>query len=159
MKKVRFTFRSEVVIEAETLNDANDLFESIDLFSKEAKKKYGADFIELVSVEDAETHKDLMDKLDVCIEDNTESHGYVILVWPDSQNIMGIRGMRENTALINDDKGLEEFGSSAYVVSKEWYENNPKEEMSEEELDGLASCEMKTAQRLIDSDGNEYYTI
>lgn len=55
---VRITYRAEVYIEADTLAEARDEWENMDLFSNDAIKHY-ADFVELVSVEDAETYKDL----------------------------------------------------------------------------------------------------
>lgn len=42
------------------------------------------------------------------------------ITWPDIQNYMDIEGFKENSYLINDDKGMEEFGSSAYFVSCSW---------------------------------------
>lgn len=55
---VRLTYRAEVYIEADTLAEARDKWESMDLFSNEAMK-HNASFVELVSVEDEETYKDL----------------------------------------------------------------------------------------------------
>jgi len=34
---------------------------------------------------------------------------------------MEIEGFRENSYLINDEQGLEDFGSSAYFVKYSWY--------------------------------------
>lgn len=48
---------------------------------------------------------------------------YVVVTWPDSQDLMGKPGFRENSYLINDDKGIEDFGSSAYFVDEEWLNN------------------------------------
>lgn len=45
---------------------------------------------------------------------------YTVVTWPDSQELMDKEGFNENCYLINDDKGMEEFGSSAYFVNKEW---------------------------------------
>lgn len=45
---------------------------------------------------------------------------YVVVTWPDSQNLMDREGFRENSYLVNDDKGIEEFGSSAYFVDEDW---------------------------------------
>lgn len=52
---------------------------------------------------------------------------FIVVAWPDSQDLMGLDGFRENSYLVNDDKGFEEFGSSAYFVNKEWYENAIKQ--------------------------------
>jgi len=48
---------------------------------------------------------------------------YVIVLWPESQSLMGETGFNENSHLINDYEGLNEYGSSAYFVNKQWLEN------------------------------------
>lgn len=45
---------------------------------------------------------------------------YEVICWPDIQYYMEIPGFRENSYLINDEKGMEDFGSSAYFVSVDW---------------------------------------
>lgn len=45
---------------------------------------------------------------------------YVIVTWPASQELMEQEGFRENSYLINDEKGIEDFGSSAYFVKESW---------------------------------------
>lgn len=57
--EVRITFRSELFIKGETLADCAKEWEKMELFSDEANQ-CDACQIELVSVEDAETFKDLM---------------------------------------------------------------------------------------------------
>ena len=57
--ELRITFRSEIVITGETLADCAKQWEQIELFSDEAKQ-HDACQIELVSVEDAETFKDML---------------------------------------------------------------------------------------------------
>ena len=57
--EVRITFRSEIVITGETLDDCAKQWEQMELFSDEAKQ-HDACQIELVSVEDAETFKDML---------------------------------------------------------------------------------------------------
>ena len=57
--EVRITFRSEIVITGETLADCAKQWEQMELFSDEAKQ-HEAFQIELVSVEDAETFKDML---------------------------------------------------------------------------------------------------
>ena len=44
--------------------------------------------------------------------------------WPESQMLMELDGFEENSYLVNDDKGLLEFGSSAYFVNRKWLEEN-----------------------------------
>ena len=57
--ELRITFRSEIVITGETLADWAKQWEQMELFSDEAKQ-HEACQIELVSVEDAETFKDML---------------------------------------------------------------------------------------------------
>lgn len=56
---------------------------------------------------------------------------YVIVCWPDSQMLMGKKGFYENCSLINSERGLEVYGSSAYLVDKEWYEKLEKGELDD----------------------------
>ena len=52
---------------------------------------------------------------------------YVVVTWPDIQALMDEPGFRKNSSLINDDIGLETYGSSAYYVDKEWLESVGKD--------------------------------
>lgn len=45
---------------------------------------------------------------------------YEVVTWPDVQELMTIDGFRENSYLVNDEKGIEDFGSSAYFVNVDW---------------------------------------
>lgn len=45
---------------------------------------------------------------------------YTVVCWPEIQELMDKEGFEDHAYLINDDKGLDEFGSSAYFVDKEW---------------------------------------
>jgi len=49
---------------------------------------------------------------------------YVIICWPDIQNIMDKPMFNENSSLINDEPLLTEYGSSAYFVRKSWLDEN-----------------------------------
>lgn len=51
---------------------------------------------------------------------------YIVVTWPETQMLFEIDGFRENSYLINDDHGLDDFGSSAYFVNEEWYDQNAK---------------------------------
>lgn len=55
-----------------------------------------------------------MEQIEILMED------YVIIGWPDIQDIMDEEGFEENTTLIepNDNMGI---GSSTYLVDKEWF--------------------------------------
>ena len=57
--EIRITFMSELLIKGETLADCAKQWEQMKLFSDEANQ-HEACTIELVSIEDAETYKDLM---------------------------------------------------------------------------------------------------
>ena len=46
---------------------------------------------------------------------------YVIVTWPEIQELIDKEGFEENIYLVNDDKGLNDFGSSAYFVNEKWY--------------------------------------
>ena len=45
---------------------------------------------------------------------------FVVVTWPESQELMEKEGFEENSYLINDDKGIDDYGSSAYFVSETW---------------------------------------
>lgn len=45
---------------------------------------------------------------------------YVVVGWPEIQHLMDIDGFYENAHLINDEPGIEAFGSSAYFVNEKW---------------------------------------
>lgn len=48
---------------------------------------------------------------------------YVVVTWPESQNLFDIPGFEENSYLVNDDRGMEDFGGSAYFVDEEWLDS------------------------------------
>lgn len=45
---------------------------------------------------------------------------YIVVTWPEIQELMDKPGFRDNSYLINDNKGIEDFGSSAYFVDNNW---------------------------------------
>ncbi len=47
---------------------------------------------------------------------------YKVVQWPDIQELMDKPGFEDNSYLINDDKGLDDFGSSAYFINLRWLE-------------------------------------
>ena len=49
-----------------------------------------------------------------------EGKKYIIVVWPESQELMEHNRFSE-CFLINDDKGIDQFGSSAYFVPEDLY--------------------------------------
>lgn len=46
---------------------------------------------------------------------------YIVVTWPDVQELMTAEGFEDNSYLINDEKGVDDFGSSAYFVKESWY--------------------------------------
>lgn len=58
--KVRITFRSEVYLEGDNLDDIRKEWENLDLYSEDALK-HSADFVELVSADDEDSGNDLVD--------------------------------------------------------------------------------------------------
>ena len=44
---------------------------------------------------------------------------YVVVTWPESQHLFNLDGFEENSYLINDENGIDDFGSSAYFVDEE----------------------------------------
>ena len=45
---------------------------------------------------------------------------YEVVCWPEVQELFEWPGFRENSYLVNDEKGMEDFGSSSYFVDSEW---------------------------------------
>ena len=55
---------------------------------------------------------------------------YIVVGWPEIQYLMEQDGFNENTYLVNDERGIEDFSSSAYFVNQDWYNEvtgTPKE--------------------------------
>jgi hypothetical protein len=46
---------------------------------------------------------------------------YVLITWPDSQEIMDEEWFQDECILMNDENRLDEIGSSAYFVPEERY--------------------------------------
>lgn len=51
---------------------------------------------------------------------------YEVVTWPESQDLMEKEGFRKHCELINSEKGIDMYGSSAYLVDKEWLEQVEK---------------------------------
>lgn len=45
---------------------------------------------------------------------------FVVIQWPDVQELLEEEGFCENTSLVNDEVLLEEFGFGSYFVRKSW---------------------------------------
>lgn len=49
---------------------------------------------------------------------------FEVVCWPEIQYLFNIDGFEDNAYLINDEKGMEEFGSSAFFIRSEWLRNH-----------------------------------
>jgi hypothetical protein len=46
---------------------------------------------------------------------------FIVVQYPEIQQYMDKDGFTDNAHLINDDIGLEKYGSSAYFVNEKWF--------------------------------------
>lgn len=49
---------------------------------------------------------------------------YIVLLCDEAQSLQDKEGFDSSAYLIEDEKGLKDFGSGAYFVNKEWYGRN-----------------------------------
>ena len=79
-----------------------------------------------------------------------EGRNFVVVPFPESQEIENKEGFLDNCELINSDLGIEVYGGAAYTVKKEWLDqvNNgeiqDKEYTEDELIDGL-ECNYDTS--------------
>lgn len=57
---IRITFRSEIYVDASSIDEAKTKYEELPIFSADALEECYAEVVDVVSVEDADTHRDLM---------------------------------------------------------------------------------------------------
>lgn len=57
---------------------------------------------------------------------NSSEDDFVIVQWPEIQELMCLEGFDINASLANDEWTLEKYGSSTYFVSKQWLEEMSK---------------------------------
>ena len=50
----------------------------------------------------------------------SNEHVFVVITWPDIQDLMDEEGFEENSILINDGSLYEKYGDSAYMVNLNW---------------------------------------
>ena len=69
--------------------------------------------------------------------------------------------MENHCALINDEIGLEIFGSSSFIVDNEWFLHiGEYDDMSEEESENLVKTDwLMIAEVQEDEEGFEYYSF
>lgn len=73
---VRIRFAGEIYIDTDSYEEARDEWESLSLFSKEAKEHY-ADMIEVEAIEDGRTYKDVSTKFDEAMDKNAPFHVWI----------------------------------------------------------------------------------
>ena len=56
----------------------------------------------------------------VIIDEFVDEDDFVIIQWPEVQELMTKEGFYLNASLVNDAWLLEKYGSSAYFVNKQW---------------------------------------
>jgi hypothetical protein len=45
---------------------------------------------------------------------------YEVVRWPETQDLMDKEGFDEHSYLVNDEKGIDDFGFSAFFVEVDW---------------------------------------
>lgn len=68
---------------------------------------------------------------------------YEIIQWPEIQVLMEKDGFQDNAYLINDEQGINEYGSLAYFVNKEWLDQSCKREQNSA-CESYAECSRLT---------------
>lgn len=63
---------------------------------------------------------EIISYLDFSSIKNSDDDCFVVIQWPEIQYLMDLDGFKENSHLINDEEGLNKYGSSAYFIKKEW---------------------------------------
>lgn len=72
--EVRIKFDADIVIKGNTMQEVREKFESMELWSQEAKDS-NVEFSEIQLIEDANTYKDLADEYDSCYDDEYDEDG------------------------------------------------------------------------------------
>ena len=54
------------------------------------------------------------------LEEYMEHDLFEVICWPDIQFLFGIEGFWDNAYLVNDERGIEDYGSSAFFVRSNW---------------------------------------
>lgn len=56
----------------------------------------------------------------VIIDEFVDEDDFVVIQWPEVQELMTKEDFHLNASLANDEWSLEKYGSSAYFVNKQW---------------------------------------
>ena len=63
--KIKVNFRSGVFLEGDTIKDIQEQWDNLPLFSADALEEHHAYFIEILTIEDADTHEDLTNEFEL----------------------------------------------------------------------------------------------
>ena len=66
----------------------------------------------------------LLNDLKLYVDNINKMTTYTVVTWPEVQLLLDLEEFKEHSYLINDDRGLDDFGSSAYFVETEWLLKN-----------------------------------
>ena len=66
----------------------------------------------------------LLNDLKLYVDNINKMTTYTVVTWPEVQLLLDLEGFKEHSYLINDEQGLDDFGSSAYFVETEWLSKN-----------------------------------
>ena len=72
--EVRIKFDADIVIKGNTMQEVREKFESMELWSQEAKDS-NVEFSEIQLIEDANTYKDLADEYESCYDYDDDEDG------------------------------------------------------------------------------------
>lgn len=56
----------------------------------------------------------------ILIDDYVDEDDFIIVQWPEVQELMDKEGFNTNACLANDEWAQDKYGSSAYFVNKAW---------------------------------------
>jgi len=100
----------------------------LDIIKRELDKNPQFRFMQLLNILGLDKDKFYEESIDTykrTIKDRilSNSDEFVVITWPEIQFLMNIEGFAENASLINDDKLVDKYGSSAYFVRKQWLDS------------------------------------
>ena len=71
-------------------------------------------------IKNEEEYKETLNFIENYVYIKKKRDSYVVVTWPDIQYLMELEDFKNHSYLINDDQGMQDFGSSAYFVEKNW---------------------------------------
>lgn len=75
---------------------------------------------------------------------------YIVVQWPDIQTYMDKEGFEDNAHLINDERGIELFGSSAYFINEEWADKVDMQDTLWREISAALDDTSENKHRVVD---------